>query len=79
MVGHLASSVSLSDEDRGAGSLPCRIEARASRQGVTMPNGWKALGALSLVSGWAKTGWRAPDQVLDCAARLFEVMTERLS
>lgn len=75
----VGTSISLSDADRSAGSLPSQIEAWASREGVDLPGGWKAAVARALVSGWARTGWYAPGEVLDRAAGLFRVITDRLS
>ena len=50
----LEMAFQLDDADRRAGSLPSQIKAAAKRQGIKLPDGWKALVALDLVSSWRK-------------------------
>jgi hypothetical protein len=63
--------------DRKEGSLPSQIKASAKRQGVDLPDGWKASVALDLVSIWAEQRTMLPDEVLDRAAALFAQIQNR--
>ena len=70
----LGIGLQLDQEDRSAGSLPSQIEAAARRQTLGLPEGWKALVALHLVSSWAENGTMLADEVLDTAASLFSTL-----
>lgn len=50
----LGKALQLNEQDRSAGSLPSQIKAAAKRQAHTLPEDWKALISLHLVSSWAK-------------------------
>jgi hypothetical protein len=54
----IGKTIKLNDADRQAGSLPSIIKAAAKRQGVELPDGWKASVAIPLVSEWAEKGTR---------------------
>jgi len=69
--------ISLSDADRKAGSLPDQIKAAATRLKLKLPDGWKAMVSMGLVSKWAQTGVLLPADVLDRAAALFTALRER--
>jgi predicted ATPase len=73
----IGKSLSLTDADRKAGSLPNQIKAAAKRKDVELPDGWKASVAIELVSSWAEHKTTLSKSVLDAAARLFTVIEER--
>lgn len=73
----LSKALKLTEADRKAGSLPTAIKAAAKRQGIELPDGWKASVAIQLVSELAEKGTVLPDAVLDQAATLFKAFTER--
>ena len=73
----LNQSFHLEDRDRSAGSLPSQIKAAAKRQGIELPEGWKASVALQLVASWAEGGTMLADEVLDNGAKLFFALNER--
>ena len=73
----LPKPLSLSAADRKAGSVPSQFKAAAKRQGIELPEGWKASVALNLVSSWAQKGTTLPDPVLQNAAKLFEAIRSR--
>ncbi|WP_420637275.1 AAA family ATPase [Candidatus Palauibacter sp.] len=74
----LESAFQLDEVDRSAGSLPSQIKAAARRQGIQLPDGWKALVAQSLVTSWAEGRSEPPKEVLDDAAALLAALNERL-
>ena len=69
--------VSLEESDRSTGSLPDQIKAAAQRQGIDLPEGWKASVALHLVSSWAEDGTTLADDILDMAASVFDEINKR--
>jgi predicted ATPase len=73
----IGKSLSLTDADRKAGSLPNQIKAAAKRKDVELPDGWKASVAIELISSWAEHKTTLSKSVLDAAARLFTVIEER--
>ena len=73
----LGRALQLDQVDRSGKSLSSQIEAAAKSQGIKLPEGWKALVALHLVSMWAEKGITLADEVLDTAASLFSVLNER--
>ncbi|HOW74176.1 MAG TPA: AAA family ATPase [Phycisphaerae bacterium] len=75
----LPKPLQLAADDRKAGSLPDQIKAAAKRQGVDLPEGWKATVALQLVSSWAQQGVTVPDPVLEAAAKLYAVLHARFA
>ena len=64
-------TLSLTDTDRSAGSLPRAVEAAARREGERLPDGWKAPVAVLLVSEWAQGNIRLPEVILERAELLF--------
>lgn len=77
LEGVLARPLALAKTDEPAASLPSRIEAAAKRQGLALPDGWRAAAALHLASSWAKDGMALDDGVLDTAASLFSALADR--
>jgi len=75
----LERSLKLSEADRKAGSLPSQIKAAATRKGITLPDGWKASVAISLVSEWAEKKIKLPDDILNRAAMVFAAISTRFS
>ena len=75
----VGKAIKLTEADRKAGSLPTAIKVAAKRQGVDLPDGWKASVAIHLVSEWAETRIQLPDAVLSRAERLFSCITERFT
>jgi hypothetical protein len=75
----IGKRLTLTEEDRKAGSVPSQIDAAAAREGIELPDGWKALIAAELVSSWAEQKTELPASVIDAAARLFSVIGERFS
>lgn len=73
----LPKALSITSTDRKAGSLPSQIKAAAKRQGIELPEGWKATVALNLVSSWAQKGESLPASVLEAAAKLFAELQSR--
>jgi predicted ATPase len=73
----LGVTLELADDDRRAGSLPSQIKAAAKRQGINLPDGWKASVSIYLVSDWAEKKSLLPDTVLDSAALLFTAIQKR--
>lgn len=73
----VGKAVKLTEADRQAGSLPSAIKAAAKRQGIDLPDGWKASVAIHLVSDWAQKGAKLPDAVLAQAEALFNEITRR--
>jgi predicted ATP-dependent endonuclease of OLD family len=73
----LCQELTLTPADQGSGSLPSQIKAAAQRQGIQLPDGWKASVAIRLVSTWAEQKMTLPDDILDRAAALFAQMQER--
>ena len=73
----LGEAVSLADDDAPSRSLPSRIEAAAQREGLELPEDWKAAVARQLVSSWAENRTTVPDDVLDNAAGLFAEISSR--
>jgi chaperonin GroEL (HSP60 family) len=73
----IGKTIKLNHADRQAESLPSIIKAAAKRQGVELPDGWKASVAIHLVSEWAEKGTRLPDAVLDPAETLFKAVADR--
>jgi hypothetical protein len=67
----IGRTLSLTDTDRSAGSLPRAIEAAARREGEGLPDGWRAPVALLLVSEWAQGNIRLPEAILERAELLF--------
>lgn len=67
----LGTTLSLTEEDRMTRSLPSQIKAAAQREGIELPNGWKASVSIQLVSEWAEQKALLADTVLDAAASLF--------
>lgn len=70
-------AIKLTEADRKAGSLPSAIKAAAKRQGIELPDGWKASVAINLVSEWAENGTKLPEQVLALAESLFREVAQR--
>ena len=70
-------AIKLTEADRKAGSLPSAIKAAAKRQGIELPDGWKASVAINLVSDWAEKGTKLPDAVLAPAEALFKEVAQR--
>lgn len=70
-------AIKLTEADRKAGSLPSAIKAAAKRQGIELPDGWKASVAINLVSEWAENGTKLPEQVLAPAESLFREVAQR--
>lgn len=75
----LPKPLSFTAADRKAGSLPDQIKAAANRQGIELPEGWKAAVALHLVSSWAQKDVTLPDTVLEAAAKLFTMLQARFT
>lgn len=75
----LGRELKLSAPDRSAGSLPSQIKASAKRQGIELPDGWKASSAIHLVSSWAEQRTILPHDVLDRAAALFAEIQSRFT
>jgi hypothetical protein len=75
----IGKTIKLTEADRKMGSLPSAIKAAAQRQGIQLPDGWKASVAIHLVSEWAEKGTRLPDAVLDQAQTLFKSIAERFA
>lgn len=73
----VGKAIKLTEADREAGSLPSAIKAAAKRQGIELPDGWKASAAIHLVSEWAEKSTRLPDAVLTSAEGLFKEVTAR--
>lgn len=73
----VGKAVKLTEADRKAGSLPTAIKAAAKRQGIELPDGWKASVAINLVSDWAEKGTKLPDAVLAPAEALFKEVAQR--
>lgn len=70
----LGTTLSLTEEDRMTRSLPSQIKAAAQREGIELPNGWKASVSIQLVSEWAEQKALLADTVLDAAASLFSAI-----
>ena len=75
----LGQPLTLLDTDRAVGSLPSQIEAAARRQDVELPEMWKGIVALKLVSSWAENGTTLPTETLETAASLFSELRERFN
>jgi hypothetical protein len=75
----VGTPLTLTEADRRAGSVPSQVEAAAKREGVNLPQAWKATVAIDLVSSWAEKKTKLPGSVLDAAARLFSVIGERFA
>lgn len=75
----VGKAIKLIEADRKAGSLPSAIKAATKRQGVDLPDGWKASVAIHLVSEWAETRTQLPDAVLTQAETLFKSIAERFA
>jgi hypothetical protein len=75
----IGSEVKLTGADCTAKSLPSAFEAAAQRQGIALPDGWKAYVAMHLVSEWAEQRTQLPDEVLARAERLFKAIAERFA
>jgi predicted TPR repeat methyltransferase len=75
----VGKAIKLTEADRKAGSLPSAIKAAAKRQGVDLPDGWKASVAIHLVSEWAETRTQLPDAILTQAETLFKSIAERFA
>src|ERR1700730_8770066 len=76
----LGRQFTLTDEDRTAATLPDQIKAAARRQGINLPEGWKAEVARRIASSWSvRDPSTAPADALDRAATLFRVIAERFS
>ena len=59
--------------------MPSRIEAEARRQGVELPDGWRASAALGLASSWAEDQVPLDDDILNTAASLFVRLRAKLA
>ena len=70
----LDTPLEVDEGDRTAGGVVNRIQAAAKRHGINLGAGWKAQAALELVGNWAESRTTLPDDVLDAAARLFQVI-----
>ncbi len=70
----LGKAIKITDEERKIGGLVNQIKAAAKRQGVELPDGWKASVAIQLASAWAEKKTALPDTVLDTAAMLFSAI-----
>ena len=75
----LAAPLTLAAENEASGSLPSRIEVEAQRQGVELPDGWRASAALGLASSWAEGGAPLGDDILNTAASLFVRLRTKLA
>lgn len=75
----IGRELKLTAADRKAGSLPGQIKAAAERQGVQLPDGWKASAAIHLVSSWAEQKTTLPNDILDRAAALFTQIQSRFA
>jgi predicted ATPase len=75
----VGKTLKLTEADRKAGALPSAINAAAKRQGVDLPEGWKASVAIQLVSEWAENRTQLPDAVLTRAETLFKAIAQRFS
>jgi predicted ATPase len=67
-------AIKLADVERKAGGLPSAIKAAAGRQGIALPDGWKATVAIRLVSEWAEKKTALPDKTLAAAEMLFKAI-----
>lgn len=77
LIAVLGAELVLTDSDGNDGSLPRQISAAATRQGISLPDGWKATIAINLVRQWAQNNTDLPADVLDRAERLFNAISER--
>ncbi|MFL9876717.1 AAA family ATPase [Paraburkholderia megapolitana] len=75
----LPKPLSITANDRKAGSLPSQIKSAAKREGIELPDGWKTAVALNLVSSWAQKGDKLPDHVLEAAGKLFAELRSRFA
>lgn len=75
----IGKMIKLTDTDRNVGSLPNVIKASAKRQNVILPDGWKALVAINLVSEWAEKRTIVPDSILALAENLFKEIAARFA
>lgn len=70
-------ALTLDGDGESAASLPSRIESAAEAQAADLPEGWKTVVALHLVSSWAEEGTTLPAETLDAAALLFAEINGR--
>jgi predicted ATPase len=77
--GILSNPLNITATERKTGSLPSQIKAAAIRQNIELPDGWKAMIALNLVSSWAQKAITLPDHVLESAAKLFAELRSRFA
>jgi len=75
----LGIDISLTDADRKKPTLPDQIESATKRLGIALPDGWKGITAILLVSEWAESGKLLPEPILDKAAKLFGEIRSRFS
>lgn len=75
----LGKEIKLTDEDRKKGSLPDQIKAAAARSKLDLPDGWKGMTSIRLVSNWAKGNMSVPNDVLDRASLLFNEIKNRFA
>lgn len=70
----LGIRLEVNEQDRTADGVVNQIQAAAKRQEINLGIGWKARVALALVGSWAENKTTLPNEVLDAAAQLFEVI-----
>jgi hypothetical protein len=73
----LGKKIVLTEEDKKAGSLPAQIKAAAARQKIELPDGWKGVTAIELISQWAKEDAALDNKILDTASALFDEISAR--
>ena len=70
----LGIPIEVNQQDQTASGVVNQIQAAAKRQEINLGIGWKARVALALVGSWAEKKTTLPDEVLDAAAQLFQVI-----
>jgi energy-coupling factor transporter ATP-binding protein EcfA2 len=79
MVGKVVGkAITLTTEDRKKGAVIDWIKAAAQREGVQLPDGWKAEVARQFAIEWAK-GNALPADLLDRAEALFKEIGQRIA
>jgi len=73
----VTKAIKLEKQDRAKGVLVDQIKSAAERQGVQLPEGWKAEVSRRLVTQWATKPESVPGAVLDKASILFTALRER--
>ena len=77
--GILGRDLVIEDVDRHAGSLPRQIKAAADRQGVELPEHWKARVSRRVVMDWVEGRQSVPPDILKSASSLFTKISEAIA